>query len=158
AVEIPERLDERNVVVGRHEEHWELLAPGLDERGRLLRRRLVERGLVHDGQRPLRGVRAERSAERRAIRLAVHLHGVAARLWREGDAAPGPLRRAGRARTRAAGALLAPRLPAAAGDEPAALGRLRPGAPRVQLGANGLVDEVRLHVGAEDALVERGLA
>src|SRR5262245_47765432 len=117
AIEVPERLDERHVLVGGDEEHRQLLAPGFDERGRLLRRRLVEGGLVHDGQRPLGGMRAERSAERRTVGLAVHLDGVAARLWRERDAAAGPLRRAGRARTRAAGALLAPRLPAAAGDE-----------------------------------------
>ena len=59
--------------------------------------------------------------ERRARRLAVDLDLEGAHRRREGDAAARPVRRAGRAGAGAAGALLAPRLRAAAGDEPAAL-------------------------------------
>jgi hypothetical protein len=56
-----------------------------------------------------------------------------------------------------AGALLSPGLAAAAGDEASALRRLRSGSSGVQLGANRLVHEMRLEVGAEDAFVERRL-
>ena len=72
----------------------------------------------------------EHAAQRRAARLAVHLDLEVARCRRERHAAAGPVRRAGRARAGAAGALLAPRLRAAAGDEPAALRRAR--APAVR--------------------------
>ena len=69
-----------------------------------------------------------------------------------GKATPPPveLRCADRPGAGAAGALLAPRLRAAAGDEAAGLGAARSGAARVQLRAHRLVDQVRLHLGAED--------
>src|SRR5438874_4386148 len=73
---------------------------------------------------------------------------------REGVAAALELRRANRAGACAAGALLAPRLRAAAGDHPAALRLRRAGASGVRLRAHGLVDEVRLHLGGEDRLVQ----
>src|SRR5438477_12866745 len=75
---------------------------------------------------------------------------------REGVAAALELRRADRAGACAAGALLAPRLRAAAGDHPAALRLRRAGAAGVRLGVHGLVDEMGLHVGREDRLGESG--
>src|SRR5581483_6226990 len=98
---------------------------------------------------------AERRPQRGAERLAVDLDGEVARAGREDHAAAGELRRADRALARAAGALLAPRLRAAARDEPAALRAARALPGRVQLRAHGLVHEVRLDLGAEDGLVER---
>jgi len=65
------------------------------------------------------------------------------------------LRRADRACTCAAGALLAPRLRAAAGDEPTALRTARSRTLLVQLRAHGLVHEVLLDLGAEDGVVQR---
>src|SRR5215510_8171870 len=108
AVEVAERLDEPYLVVRGDDEHRPLLAPRVDERGRLLRRRLVECGLVHDGERALGHMGAERSTECGAVRLAVDFDRVAARLWREGDAAAHPLGRTDRARAGAASPLLAP--------------------------------------------------
>src|SRR5262245_59140181 len=112
SLEVAERLDEAHLVVRGDDEHRKLLAPGLDERCSLLRRRLVECGLVDDGQRALGRVRAERASQSGAVGLAVHLDRVAARLWRECDAAAHPLWGADRARARAAGSLLPPRPPA----------------------------------------------
>src|SRR2546430_15304269 len=104
----------------------------------------------------------ERAAERGAASLAVDLDLEAPRARWEGEAAARELRRADRARAGAAGALLAPRLGAAAGDEAATLRAARAGTARVQLRAHGLVHEVRLHLGAEDVRLEghllRGLA
>src|SRR5215218_342091 len=91
-------------------------------------------------------------------RLAVHLLDEAARRLRERVAAALELRGADGAGTGAAGALLAPRLRAAPGDQPAALRRERAGALGVLLRADGLVHEVRLHVGAEHGLLERDVA
>ena len=115
---------------------------------RRLRRRLVELDGVDDRERPGLGVARERRAQRGLRSLAVDLLDERARHLREGVAAARELRRADRALARAAGALLAPRLRAAAGDEPAALRRERARALRVQLGAHGLVHEVRLDLGA----------
>src|SRR5205814_3469941 len=86
--------------------------------------------------------------------LAIDLLLEAAGHLGEGVAAALELRRADRAGACAAGALLAPRLRAAAGDHPAALRLRRAGAAGVRLGAHGLVDEMRLHLGGEDRLVE----
>ena len=86
---------------------------------------------------------APRSAERRALRFTFtsKLRIVGAKTT------PPPVNCGGadRAGAGAAGALLAPRLRAAAGDEAAGLGAARAGAAGVQLGADGLVHEVRLH-------------
>src|SRR5205814_7690715 len=87
--------------------------------------------------------------------LAVHLRREVAVVRRERHAAARPVRSAGRAGAGAAGALLAPRLRAAARDQAAALAAAGRRARVVQLGAHRLVDEVRLHLGAEDALLER---
>src|SRR5580765_8521379 len=80
-----------------------------------------------------------------------------ARSRRKRDAAARELGRADRALARAAGALLAPRLRAPTGHEPAALRGTRALAVRVQLGAHGLVHEVRLDLRAEDGLLEGDL-
>ena len=106
-------------------------------------------GAVDQSEGPCLRVSSERAAKRGAAGLAVDLDLEAAHRRREGDAAARPVRGARRAGAGAAGALLAPRLRAAAGDEPAALGAARAGALGVQLGAHGLVHEMRLHVGAE---------
>src|SRR5436305_3947363 len=100
---------------------------------------------------------AERGAQRGAGGLLVHLEREVARRGREGDAAARDLRRADRSLAGTSRSLLAPRLRAAAGDEPAALRCPRALAASIQLRAHGLVHEVRLDVGAEDGLVERDL-
>ena len=96
---------------------------------------------------------ADRSAALAALRLTLSskLRGTLAKTW------PPPVNCGGAdgAGAGAAGALLAPRLRAAAGDEAAALRRERAGALGVLLGAHRLVDEVRLDLAAEDRLVER---
>src|SRR5215218_4331532 len=91
-------------------------------------------------------------------RLAVHLLDEAARRLRERVAAALELRGADGAGAGAAGALLAPRLRAAAGDEPAALRRERACAQRVLLRAHRLVDEVRLHLRREHGILELDVA
>ena len=81
----------------------------------LLGRRRVERAGVEDGQRLALGVDRQRAAQRGAARLAVDLDGVVARLRAEHDAAAGPdAASASEPGAGAAGALLAPRLGAAA--------------------------------------------
>src|SRR5438093_1283797 len=84
----------------------------------------------------------------------VHFESKATRHLGEGVAAALELRRADRAGARAAGALLAPRLRAAAGDHPAALRLRGAGAAGVRLRTHGLVHEMRLHLAGEDRLVE----
>src|SRR5262249_37649955 len=100
------------------------------------------------------GVARERRLERRLDDLAVDLLLERARHLREGVPATLELRRADRALAGAARALLAPRLRAAARDHAAALRLRGAGAARVRLRANRLVDEMRLHLGAEDRIVE----
>src|SRR6185437_17137697 len=73
---------------------------------------------------------------------------------RERVTAAGELGGADRALAGAAGALLTPRLLAAARHEATALRRGGAGAQSVLLGAHGLVDEVRLHLGAEDRVFD----
>src|SRR6476659_4698265 len=87
--------------------------------------------------------------------LAVHLLDERARHLGEGVTAALELRCADRSLARPAGALLAPRLRAAAGDEPTALRRGGACALRVQLRAHGLMHQVRLDLDRVDALVER---
>jgi hypothetical protein len=138
----------------RDEEQRQLLIPRSEQRNRGLRRRLAERVLADDRHRAVRSVVGERRAQCRVARLLVHLHVERAHRRRERDAAARELRRADRPGARAAGALLAPRLGAAARDEPA---RLRPagsGAVGVQLRANRLVHEMRLDLCTEDGLLE----
>src|SRR6185503_19416076 len=93
--------------------------------------------------------------ERGPASLAVDLDLEAAHPGRERDAAARELRRADRALAGAARALLAPRLRAAARDEPAALRAAGPATRGVELRADCLVDEMRLHLGLEDLCVER---
>ena len=109
-------------------------------------------------ERAVGRVVGERGAHRRPVRLAVHLDHEAPRLGCERDAAAGELRRADRAGPRPTRAFLPPRLPATTGDHAAALGGLGAGPLSVQLGAHGLVHEMRLDLGAEHGLVEREVA
>src|SRR5262249_34467007 len=157
ALQIAEALREVRLLGERDEHRRRLGAPRLDEDARLLGGRRIELRSVDDGERPLLRMRSERGAQRGLLRLPVHLLHERARGLRERVTAAGELRRADRALAGAAGALLAPRLRAAAGDEPAALRRGRSGTLRVLLGANRLVHEVRLHLGRKHGLVERDI-
>src|SRR3954453_11526735 len=150
ALEVAEGLPDRLFLRLGDDDERELLPPGADELGSGPGRRLGEGRSVDDGECRAAGVVAQRTTQGGLARLAVDLEREAARLRGEGDASAGPLRSSGRARAGAARSLLAPGLGTPAGDEPAALGRPRAGTSRGALGAHGLVDEVRLHVGAED--------
>src|SRR5690606_15343201 len=79
--------------------------------------------------------------QRRAIHLAVHLLRKIARLRRERATAANPDRAADRAGARLAGALLAPRLGAAAAHFGLGLLRLRSGTRSGHVGRDGLVHE-----------------
>src|SRR5205823_9904270 len=114
ALEVAERLDEVLLVVGRDDHEGRLVLPLGDERGGALRRGRVERAAVDHRKRARLRVRGERGAERRALRLAVHLLHERARHLRKGVTAGGEVRRADRALPRTTGALLAPRLLTAA--------------------------------------------
>ena len=87
---------------------------------------------THDQLAVARAIR-KRQAERAPPRLLRHLVRVVARLRPENRSAVTPDRRTSRAGARASGALLPPRLFAAARDEAAGLGRRGPGAPVRQL-------------------------
>src|SRR6266487_4364858 len=139
----------------RNDQDRQLLRPAAEELGCGLGRGLFQRARVDDAERAGLRVRGERAAQRGLAALAVHLRREVAVVRRERHAAARPVRSAGRAGAGAAGALLAPRLRAAARDQAAALAAAGRRARIVQLGAHGLVDEVRLHLGAEDALLER---
>src|SRR5204863_9664422 len=151
---VAKRLGDGFLALLGYDNHRRLLAPSLDERRGVLGRGGLERVVGEDPERAFVCVGRERGAKRRFPLLAVDL-APEARAYGEGDAAAGPVRGAGRAGARPPGALLAPRLRASARDEPAALDGARAGAVRAQFGAHGLVDEVRLDVGAEDARIER---
>src|SRR4051812_2523223 len=155
ALEVAERLDHGLLVGHGDDDDGALLAPLLEQAEGHAGRRLVEGGRVDDGKRPLLHVRGQRAAQRGAVGLLVDLHVEAARRGRKHDATARELGGADGARAGTAGALLAPRLAAAARHHAAALGRAGAGALRVELGAHCLVDEVRLHLGAEDRLGER---
>src|SRR5207253_1490076 len=114
-----------------------------------------ELGGVDDAEGPAARMAREGGAECRLLRLAVHLLDERPRHLREGVTARSELRRADRALAGAAGALLAPRLRAAARDHAAALRLCSTGAAEVRLRAHGLVHEVRLDLGGEDGLLER---
>src|SRR5204862_4843572 len=121
---------------------------------REFRRRLCELSSRHDGKRLGVDVTSQGRPKGGLGHLAVHLLHVGTGLLGERMAAALELRGADRALARAAGALLAPRLRAAAGDEAAALRRGGAGALRVQLGAHSLVHEMRPHLGGEDCVLE----
>ena len=97
-----------------------VLAPLVDQRLRLLGRRRLEDGAVDERERPVADMVRQRARECGAADLSVHLHLEIAHPGCEDDTATRELGRADRALARTAGALLAPRLGAAAGDEPAA--------------------------------------
>src|SRR5581483_11780729 len=151
-LQVPERLREHGLLLGadEHDRARQLV----HERGRPTRRRRLERRRVDERERPRLDVAAQGRPERRPGGLPVHLLLEGARRLRERVAAALELRRADRALAGASGALLAPRLRAAAGDGAAVLRLRRARPPGVRLRADGLVDEVRLHLGAEDRLVE----
>ena len=125
--------------------------------GGALRRRRVERRRVEDRDRAALGVHRQRAAQRRAALLAVDLEGVVARRGAEDRAAADPDRRARRAGAGAAGALLAPRLGAAAADVAARLRRVRAAPARGELRAHGLVHERAVERRAEGGVVELDL-
>ena len=153
--EVAERLDQRLLV--RMRDHEQRAAPAPTRRAA---RRPPSSTARRTRRLPTTAIvpcaawseSAERSAAWRAFLFTFTSNDAHRR--REGDAAAGELRRADRAGARAAGALLAPRLRAAARDEPARLRAARSGAVGVQLRAHGLVHEVRLDLGAEDRLLE----
>src|SRR5206468_3558861 len=93
----------------------------------VLRARAVEVEPADDGELAARCGVGEGRPKRQALHLLVDPDLVVARLRAVGDAAPRPLGRPGRALPRAAGPLLAPGLPPAAGDVAARLGRVGTG-------------------------------
>src|ERR1700688_4958907 len=105
----------------------------------------------------------ERGLKRDVTFLLIERRFVAARLGTEDDAAVRPLRRANRTLTRAAGALLAPRLPAAAAHFVTAQRRRGTGALVGELAKDGTEHRVALaaEVGSEgrgDGFVAHGRA
>ncbi len=131
-----------------------LAAPVAEQARRRARRGLVEARGVEDRERVALGVHGEHAAQRGAALLAVDLEGVVARRGAEDDAAAGEVRRADRALAGAAGALLAPRLRAAATDVAARLRRGRALPAGVELRADRLVDERAVEARAERRVVE----
>src|SRR5438552_5223296 len=114
ALEVAERQGDARLLLGQDDEERAPVRPVADELRGLLRGGLLEARRVENRDRAALGMHGERAAQRGAALLAVDLEGVAARLGTEGGAAAGPDGRARRAGARAAGALLAPRLRAAA--------------------------------------------
>src|SRR6185295_1301086 len=139
----------------RDDQQRVVLAPRADQLDRCLGRGRVESGRVEHAERATLCVGRKRATKRRLPRLAVDLADEVAVVRRERHAAAGPVRRARPARAGPAGALLAPRLRAAARYEAAALAAARSRARLVLLRPNGLVDEVRLNLDGEHALFER---
>src|SRR5262249_36511390 len=127
ALEIAERPGGRELVVVQDDHDRSGQTRGLEEASGGLRRRLLEHGRVDERQAPGLRVTGQSRPEGGLRGLAVDLLAERARDLGEGVAAALELRRADRALARAAGALLTPRLDAAAGDEPAALRGGRPG-------------------------------
>ena len=154
AAQVAERQRHVGLVLGEDDQHRAAAGPLGDELVGLLGRGRVEGRRVEDRDRAAVGVRAQRAAQRGAALLAVDLEGVVARVGAEDDAAAGPDRRARRAGAGAAGALLAPRLGAAAADVAARLGRRGALAAGVELRAHGLVDERAVEARAEGDVVE----
>src|SRR5262249_37184823 len=144
----------RLLVLLRDDDQRRLLAPCLDERSRILRRRLVERIVGKNSERSLVRVGRECGTEGGLALLAVDLV-AEARLHGARHPAAAPVGAPRRTGAGPASTFLAPRLRAAAGDESPALDRAGRGPVGAELGAHCLVDEMRLHLGAEDALVER---
>src|SRR6202042_72293 len=108
------------------------------------------------GQRLALGVGRERGAERGPARLAVDLDGVVARMRPEYGAAARPDRRAGGTGAGAAGALLAPRLGATAGDFATRPGGVGAVAAGVELRPHGLVDQRHVEARLERGRVQGG--
>ena len=154
AREVAEGLGRGQLVVGQRDQH-RTAAVGVQQLGGLRRaRRVAEAGGVDDVDRPALGVHRQRGAQRGATSLAVDLEDVVTRARAEDRAAARPDRRAAGAGACAAGALLAPRLRAAAGDHAAGLGRVRALAARGQLGHDDLVHERAVERLLEDVGVE----
>src|SRR3954463_5292994 len=133
ARQIAERQRDPRLLLGQHDEHRAPAGPVAEQLRGGARRRLAEGRRVEDRERLALGVHGEHAAQRGAALLAVDLERVVARRGAEDDAAAGEVRRADRALAGAAGALLAPRLRAAAPDVAARLRRGRAPAARVEL-------------------------
>ena len=149
----------RGMVAGGRAKPWRQKGTGRARQGTIRAPQFTGGGVVFPPSMRSFDVKVNRKVRRSALRgalgLAIHLHLERAHPRREDDAAAFPLRRAGRALARAAGALLPPRLRAAAGNHATALRAARAGAALVQLRAHRLVDEVQFHVGGEDRLLQR---
>ena len=139
---------------GEHDQRGARLVPVLQQ---LLRAAglggLEGRGIEDRDRAPL-GVYGKRAAQGRSLLLAVDLEGVGARLWAERGAAARPQRRSVGARAGAAGALLAPRLGAAARNHAAGFGGRRSPPAGGLLGAHALMHERTGEAGAERGVVE----
>ncbi len=102
---------------------------------------IADAELVDDEDQTLAGTIAQRTAQRGLNHLLGGPLRVAARLRAVHDAATGPLRRAPRTLTGATGALLAPRLGAAAANLTTRLGGVRALTSRRLLSNHHLVDQ-----------------
>src|SRR5438034_1181518 len=161
-------LDEVDLVAGGQSHHGLLpVRPAPGEAAHALELALVGRRAdgghldvehrlhaLHHAQRAVGDARGHRRPQRLAPHLARHRLVVGARRGAEGLAAALPLRGADRALARAAGALLLPRLPAAARDLAAALRVVRARAPIRQLAHHRLVQQRHADLHAEDVGLE----
>src|SRR5262249_11422263 len=116
----------------------------------------IER-VAHD-EPALLGEHRERALQRADAHLARRAVAPVLRLERVGHAAARVVRRADRTLAGAAGALLAVELLRRAAPRAALLRRLGAGAARRELRLHHLVEEVLLHLGAEDLVCEIELA
>src|SRR3954454_23070657 len=131
ARQVAERQRDGRLLLGEHDQDGAVAGPVGEQPGGLLRRGLGEARRVEDRQRVALGVYGQRAAQRGAALLAADLERVVARGLAEEEAATGGARPAERPLARAAGALLPPRLPAAAADVAARLRRR--GAPTARV-------------------------
>ena len=136
ALEVAERERRGRLLLAHEHDERQLLAPGLSTSARASLVFGDENAAPSNTPRLSSAACCESAIELGAPRrLAIHLDAVVAGVRAEDDAAALPQRRAGRARARAAGALLAPRLGGAAGHLAARLGLGRALAAREHLGA-----------------------
>src|SRR6185436_6514720 len=118
-----ERQRDARLLLGEDHEHRAAAGPVAEQLGGGAGGGLVEVRRVEDRQRRALGVDRQDGAQRGAALLAVDLDRVVARRGPEHDAAAREVRCADRALAGAAGALLTPRLRAAAADLAAGLRR-----------------------------------
>ena len=115
-------------------------------------RRVAGRRALDDVHAAVAGAVRQSAAQRRRLHLLGRPLGVVARRGAVDRAAAGELRRAGRALTGAAGALLLVRLPATAADLAAGLGVVRALARRRELRDDDLVDQRDVGLDVEQLL------